>query len=235
MAEITRRKFMGGGALLIGSAALGIPAGEALLPSPVQAAEVRFPESSCGQEGVDRKSILVAYASMSGTTGEVAEAIGRSLCGPNTTVDIRRIGSVTDIEPYDAFVIGSAIRGANWLPQARRFVEDHKMNLSSKPTAYFLTCLTLAHPGPGPRQKARDMLEPILNEIPEVKPVGLGLFAGVLDYSRLKATVRMVMRYKMGSKGVKEGDYRNWEEIAAWSQAFKPTLIPPPKARAKTV
>lgn len=233
MEEMTRRRFMGGSALVIGSAALGVSAGEALLPGPAQAAKKHFVETGCGREGADRRSILVAYASMNGSTGEVAEAIGRALCGANLTVDIRPVENVEEVEGYDGYVIGSAIRSDKWLPPARRFVEENRDSLASAPTAYFLTCLTLATPGPEPLRLAKAMLDPVLESVPEVKPVGLGLFAGVLDYGKYNFAVRMVMKRKMRAKGVKEGDYRDWDRIAAWTRTLQPSFANPAGIRDK--
>ncbi len=233
MAEITRRKFMGDGAVLLGSAVLTASAGGALLPLPAGAAGVDFPESNCGPANGDRRSILVAYASMSGSTGEVAGAVGRALCGPNITVDIRLIGKVTDISTYDAVIIGSAIRSSRWLPEAESFLRENRKRLRNLPVAYFLSCLTLAKPGEEPRRMARAMMEPLLKEVPEVRPLGLGLFAGVLDYSKFGFGMRTVLRYKMWSKGVREGDYRDWTAIRKWALSLGPLIdVSREKARA---
>jgi len=58
-----------------------------------------------------------------------------------------------------------------------------------------------------------------------VKPVDIGLFAGVLDYSKLSFVVRMVMKSKMKKKGVPEGDHRNWDDIRAWAEGLSPKLL----------
>ena len=221
MAEITRRKFMGDGTVLLGSAVLAASAGGALLPLPALAAQKNYPESSCGPETGERKSILVAYASMSGSTGEVAEAVGRVLCGPNTTVDIRLIKNVKEVADYDGVIIGSAIRSSKWLSQAESFLKDNREKLQKVPVAYFMTCLTLAHPGEETRRKAGAMMEPLLQEVPEVKPVGVGLFAGVLDYSKFGFAMRSVLKMKMK---VAEGDYRDWEAIKAWAGEIRPLM-----------
>jgi hypothetical protein len=64
-----------------------------------------------------------------------------------------------------------------------------------------------------PTQVAQSVLAAVF----EVKPVDMGLFAGVLDYRKYSAGMGAVMRYKMRSKGVKEGDYRDWDGIQAWA------------------
>jgi menaquinone-dependent protoporphyrinogen IX oxidase len=100
-------------------------------------------------------------------------------------------------------IIGSAIRSEKWLPQAMRFVSANKEVLSKVPTAYFLTCLTLANPSEKAHQKARSFLDPVLEMLPEVKPACIGLFPGVLDYSKYSTGMGAVMHYKMWAEASK--------------------------------
>ena len=144
MKSVTRREFVVGGSMLIGGAIGGLTLGsEFFFPQNVQAAKVEFPESSCGLEKKAGKKFLVAYASYCGTTGGVAEAIGKVLCDRGAVVDVRLVKNVGDLTSYQAAVIGSATRAASWWPEAISFVEGHKKTLSRITVAYFLTCLAL--------------------------------------------------------------------------------------------
>jgi menaquinone-dependent protoporphyrinogen oxidase len=91
--------------------------------------------------------ILVTYASRGGTTTGVAEAIGKTLAESGAEVEVRPMAEVTDLSPYGAVVAGSAIQGGQWLPEAMQFVRGHQAELSSKPFAAFLVCMTLAMQG----------------------------------------------------------------------------------------
>ena len=88
--------------------------------------------------------ILVTYASRSGSTAEVAAAIGRTLSEDGAQVDVLPMQDVTDLAPYRAVVAGSAIRSAKWLPEAMAFVQTHRAALSQKPFAMFTVCITVA-------------------------------------------------------------------------------------------
>jgi menaquinone-dependent protoporphyrinogen oxidase len=226
MTNVTRREFISESAMFtagaIGVMALG---SGVLAPQTVQAAKVEFPESSCGVEKEKGHKILVAYASDCGSTGEVAEAIGQVLCDNGTAVDVRLVENVKDLSPYKAAVIGSAVHSSKWLPEAMKFVETNRKALSQMPVAYFLTCLTLYKSKDVTRRMARSYLDPMLDAVPQVKPVAMGLFAGVLDYSKLSFVVRMVMKSKMKKKGVPEGDHRNWDAIRAWAGGLSPKLL----------
>ena len=60
------------------------------------------------------------------------------------------------------------------------------------------------------RRKVAAYLDPVCEV---VQPVDVGLFAGVMDYSKLPFILRLMMK-KMKSP---EGDFRDWEAIRAWA------------------
>ncbi len=54
--------------------------------------------------------------------------------------------------------------------------------------------------------------------MPKIKPLSVGGFAGVLDYSKLSFPQRLVSKGIFLILGVKEGDYRNWKAIRSWAK-----------------
>ena len=124
MKEISRREFMThsaritGGIVGVMTLGAGVPIARA-----GEAAEIEFPQSSCGINKNKGPKFLVAYASRCGSTGGVAETIGKSLCHNSALVHIRLINGVADLSSYDAVVVGSAIRSDQWLSEATAFVE----------------------------------------------------------------------------------------------------------------
>lgn len=165
---------------------------------------------------------LVTYASRTGFTRGVAEAIGRTLAESGVPVDVCPMGDVTDLAPYRAVVAGSAVRGNQWLPEAVQFVEAHRAELARKPFAAFLVCMTLAIGNGKYREQVRDFLQPVRAL---VRPVSEGFFAGALDIRKVPS-----LRDKIGFRlsvamGVwKEGDHRDWGAIRAWAAELKPRL-----------
>jgi menaquinone-dependent protoporphyrinogen oxidase len=218
MARMTRRAFVRDAVRLTGGAICTLSSGSALfLPVKAWASKSVFTESTCGDKDTQSRRVLVAYASMHGSTGKVAQTIGKTICGYGAAADIRLITNVNTLTLYDAVIVGSAVRTDKWLAEAIHFVEINRKALSQVPVAYFLTCLTLARPSEENLRRARSYMDPILDGVSEVKPVNMGLFAGVLDYSKYSAGMGAVMRYKMWSKGVEEGDYRDWDAIKSWA------------------
>src|SRR5690349_16479148 len=90
--------------------------------------------------------ILITYASRAGSTAGVAEAIGKTFAEQGIEVDVCPMQEVQDLSPYRAVVVGSAIRGCKWLPEAMQFVQSHQTELAQKPFAVFQVCITLAMP-----------------------------------------------------------------------------------------
>ena len=88
--------------------------------------------------------ILVTYASRTGSTKEVAGAIGKILAEEDSKVDILPMHQVSGLERYQAVVAGSAIQNRQWLPEAMDFVKNYHSDLSKNQTAIFSLCMTLA-------------------------------------------------------------------------------------------
>jgi len=155
--------------------------------------------------------VLVAYATKAGSTAEVAAEIGRVVESKSGyKVDVHPVGKLKEVDGYDAVIIGSAIRAGKWLPEATKFVEKHRDALGQVPVAYFTVCLTLSEDTEENRREVAAYLDPV-REI--VQPVDVGLFAGVMDSSKLPFILRLMMK----AMKAPEGDFRDWEAIRAWA------------------
>lgn len=64
------------------------------------------------------KRILVTYATHTGSTVDVAAAIGETLGARGFAVDVRPVKENPSVDGYQAVVMGSAVNGAKWLPEA---------------------------------------------------------------------------------------------------------------------
>jgi menaquinone-dependent protoporphyrinogen oxidase len=166
--------------------------------------------------------ILVAYASRTGSTVGVAEAIGKTLAEGGAQVDVMAMQDVTDITPYRAVVAGSAIQGGRWLPEALQFIETHRQALGERPFAAFLVCMTLAMSRGDYREHVKTFLEPVRAQ---VKPVSEGYFAGALDIGKIPSCFdRLKFRLSVLFGVWSQGDHRDWPAIRAWAEGLRPLL-----------
>ena len=169
------------------------------------------------------EKILVTYASRTGTTAGVADAIGKTLTDKGLSVEVIPMKNVKDTVQYSAVVAGSSIQAAKWLPEAIEFLNANSEDLSKKPFATFQVCMTLAMPnGEKYRQGVSEWMEPVRRI---VKPVKEGIFAGRLELKYVSSfSDRLKFRISILLGVWKEGDHRNWDEIMKWTEELVPLL-----------
>jgi menaquinone-dependent protoporphyrinogen oxidase len=153
-------------------------------------------------------NVLVAVATKHGSTLEIAEAIGRGLTAAGIPNDVLRIEEIPDLEGYDAVLLGSAVYMGSWMDAALTFAANHSAALTGMPVWLFSS---------GPLGDPPHPVEAHAVEITEVmETTGARehrLFSGRLDRHSLGFGERAL------AVGVRapEGDFRNWDQIAAWS------------------
>ena len=167
---------------------------------------------------MNTRKILIAYASKSGTTEEVADFIGKLFIQKHFKVEIKSIKSVTDLKGYNAVIIGSAIQYDTWLPEVRQFTKNNMNTLTRVPVSFFFTCLALSQQSKKTRLKALTYSNKLHSLFPQLKPISVGQFAGVLNYSKMSFLYRILFKAIMPILGVEEGDYRNWDTIKDWAE-----------------
>jgi len=204
--RISRREFLA----FVGGIASAISLGNMARAGSSFAAAAGFPELQCGTAG---KRILVAYASKYGSTGGVAEAIGKELCNRGAAVDVLLTKNASQLDSYHGVVVGSPVYAGNWLSAAIDFLKTNSDALSKVPVAYFQVCMTVRQQTEKNMKKAVAYLDSVLKEIPQIKPVATGIFAGAVDYSKLSAIEKRILKFR----GVPEGDFRDWQAIQAWA------------------
>lgn len=216
----SRRRFLAIAGVTVGATAFacsGLTVLGTRQPQPI----VDFPEITLG-DTTTSKAILVAYASRAGSTGGVAEAIGRTLAEGGSPVEVRLMKDVKDVTPYRAVVAGSAVHGGQWLPEAMQFTQTHSATLAQKPFAAFFVCMTLTMENEQYRQGVGDCLKPVRAL---VKPASAGRFAGALDCSKLPLVPDGLILRAIAAAGVwSEGDHRDWDAIRAWAADLRPIM-----------
>ncbi len=152
--------------------------------------------------------ILVAYASKHGSTREVAERVAEVMRSAGLSVDVMPAAEVGLLRGYDGVVLGGALYAGRLHKDARRFLNLHREALSVRQVAVFAM---------GPRTNdpsdvagARAQLDRSLKKTPEVDPVSVAIFGGVIDPAKLVFPFNR-MPY---------ADARDWKAIEAWASAL---------------
>jgi menaquinone-dependent protoporphyrinogen oxidase len=167
--------------------------------------------------------ILVTYASEFGATRGVADLLAARLREHSAAVvDVQPVVNVHELSAYDAVVIGSAIYNGAWLPEAVHFVHFFASDLCRKPVAYFAVSMTMRADTAEHRRAVRSFLEPVVQAMPEVVPLDIGLFAGRIDVHKLPWLIRLRVRL---TTHLRHGDYRKWQAIRAWADQILPALL----------
>jgi len=193
------------------------------------------------------KNILVTYATMAGSTAEVAQIVGEEIAKSGIKVEVLPLGEVKNIEAYDGVVVGGPMI-MGWHRDAARFLKKHREGFKRIPLAVFVLAMSLTQTGetsvegvpvfldenlPKPPQKMGSLsfrerytqlsqyLQPILKATRPVKPVSIGVFGGRLEYGRLKW---WAVLFAMLIIRAPAGERRNWPVIRSWAAALPLTF-----------
>jgi menaquinone-dependent protoporphyrinogen oxidase len=159
--------------------------------------------------------VLVAVASRHGSTWEIGQAIGSVLRARGIDAEVRDVAQVDDLTGYGAVVVGSAVYTAHWLPSARDFVNRHADDLAVRPVWLFSSGLATQ-----PAASANSPHE-IAAVATSIGARGHRSFRGKLDREVLSFTERAIIA---GARG-RDGDHRDFEAIAAWSEQIAESLV----------
>jgi menaquinone-dependent protoporphyrinogen oxidase len=184
--------------------------------------------------------ILVTYATMAGSTAEVAQAIGEEIARTGLQVDVRPIGEIQGIAGYSAVVVGGPMI-MGWHRGALRFLKKHRRYFQNIPLAVFVLAMSLTRTGesdvggvdifldeelPRPPEddsrmtfreryaRVSNYLSPIIKAVRPARPVSIGVFGGRLEYGRLKW---WAVLFAMLVIRAPAGDRRNWTSIRTWA------------------
>lgn len=159
-------------------------------------------------------SVLVGFATRSGSTREVAEAIAAVLREDGLVVTCEPLRQVRTVEGYGAVVLGAPLYMFRWHKDALRFLSRHRQALTARPAAVF--ALGPFHVDEKEFQDARGQLDKELLKFPWFTPVATEVFGGKFD----PATLRFPMNLLPALKQMPASDIRDWAAIRAWAHGL---------------
>jgi menaquinone-dependent protoporphyrinogen oxidase len=163
--------------------------------------------------------VLITVASKHGSTREIADIIASELRAQQLEVDLREPGKIDDLTGYDIVILGSAIYAGHWLPEAKRFAEQHHAELSRLPVWLFSS-------GPLGADDHNPANDPKLLAAPlgDIPVRGHRIFSGKLDSRELGLGERLIAKVMHAPAG----DFREWEEIRAYVREIAAAYVPVP-------
>ena len=175
--------------------------------------------------------ILVCYGTRYGSAGEIAENIGEILRNRGATAEIVNLkkNKVKNLETFDLVIVGSGIQMGKWTKEPLKFIKKNLVILSRKKVALFVSCMTAAKPE-SCNQARRDYLDNIAADFPEIIPISMGLFGGLIDTLKGNIMTKAIMQtlaksfVEDGEESSERIDLRDWEQIRIWTEG----LIPDP-------
>jgi len=160
-------------------------------------------------------SVLVAYGTTNGSTAQIAEAVVEVLRKEGLTADLLPAGSVADVRPYGAVVVGGGLYAGRWHRDARRFLSRHGRHLAKRPLWFFSS---------GPLDASASE-----RDIPPVRGVrramvrldarGHVTFGGCLEEGAKGRIARAIVRNGKG------GDFRDFGAIEEWAARIADELL----------
>jgi len=151
--------------------------------------------------------VLVVVASKHGSTAEIAEALGRGLAERGIIAEVKDVSSVSELAGYDAVLLGSAVYAGRWMKSIRELIELRHEELLGRPVWLFSS-----GPVGEPPRPAEDPVD-VATIAAALDTRGHRVFPGKLDKSKLGLAEKALVM----SMRVPDGDYRNWDEVAAWA------------------
>jgi menaquinone-dependent protoporphyrinogen oxidase len=156
--------------------------------------------------------ILLAYASVHGSTLEIAEQIAATMRDEGLVVDLQEARKVQILTEYQAVVLGAPIYMFHLYKDALNFISRHKNTLmNGLPIAIFAG---------GPIEAGKDQwgdiskqLDQELAKFPWLKPIAVEIVGGRFDPMKLHFPYNLIPALKQ----MPAADLRDWTAIRVWA------------------
>ncbi|WP_162601216.1 flavodoxin domain-containing protein [Occallatibacter savannae] len=168
-----------------------------------------------------RTQVLIAYCTRSGSTAEVAEAIGKTLRETGLVVEVKSIAEVDAIAPGTEVVLGAALYIGHLPKEFHQFLNRFEAELGKvRPWVFVL--------GPTERERkqfaaAEEQARKELGKHPSLHPADMRVLGGKFDPASLKLAFPMKLIMKVPGNPLRKvpaTDIRDWEWIHRWAGAI---------------
>lgn len=169
--------------------------------------------------------VLIGYASMHGSTAEVAHFMGQIFRERGVETAILAVDKVESVKEYDAFLIGSPIYAGMWLTEMSRFLDQFGADMAGKPVYFWITCIRILEPDGHQHALDNYLHRPTLEKI---GARDVGVFAGKLRFETIDWNERWTLSARYDGKelpGSRNDDFRDWNAIRAWTTQVRDQIL----------
>jgi menaquinone-dependent protoporphyrinogen oxidase len=168
-----------------------------------------------------KTEVLIAYCTRSGSTAEVAEAIGKSVRDAGLAVRVKPVAEVESITAQTEVVLGTALYIGHFPNEFHRFLKRFEAELAKvRPWVFVL----------GPTEKERkhfaaaeEQARRELDKHPKLRPADMRVLGGKFDPEHLTLAFPMSLILKLPANPMKKmpaSDIRDWDWIHRWAEAI---------------
>ena len=172
-----------------------------------------------------RTQVLIAYCTRSGSTAEVAEAIGQTVRETGLAVEVKAIAEVEAIAPGTQVVLGAALYMGHLPKEFHQFLIRFEPELVKvRPWVFVL----------GPTEKERkqfaaaeEQARKELGKHVSLHPADVRVLGGKFDPAHSKLAFPMSLIMKVPGNPLRKlpaSDIRDWEWIHRWAGAIAETI-----------
>ena len=169
--------------------------------------------------------VLIAYATRSGSTLEVAEAIGAALEDAGAAATVLPVAQVSTLSDYTSVILGGPLYIGRFPKEFRNFIRSQREGLERcQPWCFVL--------GPTRNETkdfdaARTQALKQLSRYPWLHPVELKVFGGRWSMASVPFPFSLVRRIPGNPLGkIPAQDIRDWGAIREWAQGIARQLEP---------
>ena len=165
--------------------------------------------------------VLVAYATRHGATAGIAKRVAATLSAAGHEAEARPVEEITDVEPYDAVVIGAAAYMFHWLKPAVKFCHRHHKQLAARRVWLFssgpLGSELVDKDGKNVLETTRPKEFAELTKLLHAR--GEQVFFGAYDPDAdpVGLADRIVHHMPAAKAAMPAGDFRDWPAIDVWA------------------
>jgi menaquinone-dependent protoporphyrinogen oxidase len=172
--------------------------------------------------------VLIVYASVHGSTAEVARFVGDALRARGIEAGAMAANPAPSVEGCDAVILGSAVHNGLWLPEMTAFVRQSQGMLSNRPLYLWLNCMRPIERD-GYAYVTSNYLPNLLSRALSFRKIGI--FAGKVDMSTLNRDEAWTLTFNYDGASdpfALAGDHRDWDSIRAWAEQIADDLAQVP-------